>query len=75
MTFYNECSFGNWAGANGCDSVLIAYDAILYGFNNWNELSLRSMLHGGDSDSTGAIAAAWYGALNGFQGVPEINYL
>lgn len=30
------------------------------------------MLHGGDSDSTGTIAAAWYGAYYGFEGVyPE----
>jgi ADP-ribosylarginine hydrolase len=28
------------------------------------------MLHGGDSDSTGTIAAAWYGALYGMKGVP-----
>jgi len=32
------------------------------------------MLHGGDNDSTGTIAGAWYGAMNGFKNVPKINY-
>jgi len=32
------------------------------------------MFHGGDSDSTGAIAGAWFGALYGFKDVPKINY-
>ena len=27
------------------------------------------MLHGGDSDSTGTIVGAWYGALYGFEQV------
>ena len=33
------------------------------------------MLHGGDNDSTGTIAGAWFGALYGFKGVPKINYI
>ena len=32
------------------------------------------MLHVGDSDSTGTIAGAWFGAYQGFTQVPEINY-
>lgn len=32
------------------------------------------MLHGGDNDSTGTIAGAWYGALYGFDNVYELNY-
>jgi len=31
-------------------------------------------LHGGDNDSTGAIGGAWFGAIHGFNGVPEKNY-
>lgn len=31
------------------------------------------MLHGGDSDSTGTIVGAWYGALYGFEDVFENN--
>jgi hypothetical protein len=34
----------------------------------------RGVLHGGDSDSTGAIGAAFFGALYGFDSVPKINY-
>lgn len=32
------------------------------------------MFHGGDSDSTGVIAGACYGAMHGFAGVPEGLY-
>jgi len=32
------------------------------------------MLHGGDSDSTGTIVGAWYGAIYGLQGVPLNHY-
>ena len=37
-------------------------------------LLCRAMFHAGDSDSTGVIAAAWFGGLYGFAGVPECNY-
>jgi ADP-ribosylarginine hydrolase len=42
--------------------------------NKWEEVCLRGMLHGGDSDSTGTIAAAWYGALYGFDEVYPSSY-
>ena len=64
----------NWPGSNGCDSVLIAYDALLACKNDWDELCRRAMLHGGDNDSTGTIAAAWYAAINGFKDIPSCNY-
>jgi ADP-ribosylglycohydrolase len=32
------------------------------------------MLHGGDSDSTGTIVGAWYGALYGFYDVYLSNH-
>ena len=32
------------------------------------------MFHGGDSDSTGIIAGACYGAMFGLEGVPANNY-
>ena len=32
------------------------------------------MFHSGDNDSTGVIAAACYGAMYGFKGVPQGNY-
>lgn len=49
---------------------MIAYDALLGAGGNWEELCLRAMLHGGDSDSTGTIAGAWFGAAFGLKGVP-----
>lgn len=74
-TFYNEeFSFSGWHGASGHDAPLIAYDALLAAGNSWDELCMRAVLHGGDSDSTGAIACAWFGALYGFAGVPQCNY-
>ena len=42
--------------------------------NDWRELCSRSMLHGGDCDSTGCIAASFYGEINGFNGVNQNNY-
>ncbi len=51
--------------------MIIAYDALLGARDNWEELCLRAMLHGGDSDSTGTIAAAWFGAAFGFKNVPK----
>ncbi len=87
-------------GASGLDSVIIAYDSILFSIiigdneerklekianklkkikdlNNtylsWETLVIYSMLHVGDNDTTGTIAAAWYGAYQGFEGVPKNN--
>ena len=43
-----------WPGACGDDSVIIAYDALLYSNGDWGKLMEAGMFHGGDSDSTGA---------------------
>eukprot|EP00940_MAST-03C_sp_MAST-3C-sp2_P002669 g2669.t1 len=65
-------SFSGWGGASGHDAPMIAYDAMLCGGSRvWNITVEHAMLHGGDSDSTGILAGSWYGALNGFGGVPE----
>lgn len=32
------------------------------------------MFHGGDSDSTGVMAACWFGVMYGVDGVPKSNY-
>lgn len=40
----------------------------------WFELVERAVLHKGDNDSTGTIAAAWYGALFGLTHVPARFY-
>ena len=39
-----------------------------------DQLVRRGVLHGGDNDSTGTIAGAWWGACYGFRGVPGGNY-
>jgi ADP-ribosylarginine hydrolase len=72
--FYKEVSYHGNGGASGHDSVIIAYDVILGCKGSWEEVCLRGILHGGDNDSTGTIAGAWFGALYGFKGVPEGHY-
>ena len=72
--FYRSISFSGTGGASGHDAPMIAYDAILGAADSWVELCNRGMFHGGDSDSTGIIAGALYGAMHGFKGVPEGNY-
>ena len=86
--FYEELSFDGNGGASGHDAPMIAYEALLgslksnpinasptHKMEQWIELCERAMLHGGDSDSTGIIAAACWGAMEGFNGVPENHYL
>ena len=69
-------------GSSGLSATIIAYDCLLMSCNSHNKpfnlekpkeikMSLDSLmffstLHFGDNDTTGAIAGAWYGALNGF---------
>ena len=72
--FYKSLSYSGWGGASGHDAPMIAYDALLGCGNSWEELCMRGMFHGGDSDSTGIIAGACWGAMNGFNGVYECNY-
>ncbi|XP_003385106.3 PREDICTED: protein ADP-ribosylarginine hydrolase-like [Amphimedon queenslandica] len=72
--FYSSISFSGWGGSSGHDAPMIAYDALLGCGNSWKELCSRAMFHGGDSDSTGIIAAACWGAMRGFEDVPECNY-
>ena len=73
--FYKSVSFNGVGGASGHDSTIIAYDALLgCNWSSWDELCLRGMLHGGDSDSTGIIVGACWGAWRGFKGVPEAHY-
>ena len=72
--FYHSLSFAGTGGASGHDAPMIAYDAMLSCKESWNELCLRGMLHGGDSDSTGIIVGACWGARHGYEGVPEGHY-
>lgn len=72
--FYRSVSFSGWGGSSGHDAPMIAYDAILGAGESWEELCSRSMFHCGDSDSTGVMAGAWWGAMYGLDNVPVGNY-
>lgn len=60
-------------GSGGDDSIIIAYDALLDSGDNWEKLIVYAMLHMGDTDTTGSIAAGLYGILYGMENIPE-NY-
>ena len=72
--YYKSVSYSGWGGASGHDAPMIAYDALMRAGESWYELCSGSMFHGGDSDSTGVMAAAWWGGLYGMKGVPPFNY-
>ncbi|KAK6484898.1 protein ADP-ribosylarginine hydrolase-like isoform X1 [Huso huso] len=72
--FYRTLSYSGWAGSSGHDAPMIAYDAILRAGNSWVSLAHHAFFHGGDSDSTAVIAACWWGAMHGFEGVPGSNH-
>uniref|UniRef100_A0A8C8FJV5 ADP-ribosylhydrolase ARH1 n=1 Tax=Oncorhynchus tshawytscha TaxID=74940 RepID=A0A8C8FJV5_ONCTS len=69
-----EVSFKGVCGASGHNVPMIAYDALLQAGDSWVDLANHGFFHGGNSDSTSAIAAAWWGVLFGFRGVPESKY-
>ena len=79
--FYRGLSFSGTGGASGHDAPMIAYEALLNTWKStddkrqqWIQLCSHSMFHGGDSDSTGIIAASCWGAMEGYSGVPENHY-
>ncbi|XP_005038905.2 PREDICTED: ADP-ribosylarginine hydrolase [Ficedula albicollis] len=73
-SFYTSLSYSGWGGGSGHDAPMIAYDALLGAGGSWTELAHRAFFHGGDSDSTAAIAASWWGVIHGFRGVPPSLY-
>jgi ADP-ribosylglycohydrolase len=81
LVFRGKYYFDNYSykealnpGSGGDDSVIIAYDCLIDSNNSWEKLAIYSMMHVGDTDTTGCIAASWWGAVNGFYDVPDINY-
>jgi ADP-ribosylglycohydrolase len=74
--FYHDMfHFNNnriYPGAGGDDSVIIAYDALLDSKDDWEKIVVYSMLHVGDSDTTGTIAGAFYGAYYGNTNISKI---
>ncbi|XP_021397300.2 ADP-ribosylarginine hydrolase isoform X1 [Lonchura striata] len=73
-SFYASLSYSGWGGSSGHDAPMIAYDALLGAGDSWTELAHRAFFHGGDSDSTAAIAASWWGVIHAFKGVPPSLY-
>lgn len=70
--FYTSVSYQGWGGSSGHDAPMIAYDAILAAGDSWKELAHRAFFHGGDSDSTAAIAGCWWGVMYGFTAQAEL---
>lgn len=62
-------------GSGGDDSLIIAYDCLLDSNASWEKLVIYSMIHVGDSDTTGAIAGGLYGLLYGIENIPHKNLL
>ncbi|CAF1310293.1 unnamed protein product [Rotaria sordida] len=72
--FYRSLSHAGWPGSSGCDSIAIAYNALITSDCSWSELCKRSCFHTGQTNSTGSIAAGLFGIIYGFQYVPIDNY-
>ena len=69
-TFKFEKATTFFPGSGGDDSVIVAYDCLIDAGKSWEKLVVYGMLHGGDTDTTGCIAASWWGAVKGFENVP-----
>ncbi|NXU53542.1 ADPRH hydrolase, partial [Turnix velox] len=67
---YVSWALGGWAGRSGHDAPMVALEALLMAGDNWEELCARGVLHGGDNDSTGTIAAGCWGLCWGLGTVP-----
>lgn len=67
----NYSSESNFIGSSGDDSLIIAYDSLLDSEDCFEKLIVYSMLHIGDTDTTGCIAGALYGAKYGFKNIPN----
>lgn len=50
-------------GARGDEAPLLAFDALIQCQGSWEKLVVNSMLHSGDSDTIGTIAAGWYSLI------------
>jgi ADP-ribosylglycohydrolase len=50
-----------YPGAGGDDSVIIAFDCLMDSNGSWEKVVTYSMLHVGDSDTTGSICGLLYG--------------
>jgi len=70
--FYHKFSKNNktmYPGAGGDDSVIIAFDCLMDCRGSVDKIVIYSMLHVGDSDTTGAICGLLYGLVYGDGGL------
>jgi ADP-ribosylarginine hydrolase len=74
---YSNEIYSSYVGGNGQTAVIMAYNSLLDCDGNWEKLVYYGMLHGGDSDTVGAISGALYGAVYGSANVPDnlLKYL
>lgn len=70
-TEYLGWALEGWPGRSGHDAPMVALESLLAAGGSWEELCARAVLHGGDSDSTGTIAAGCWGLREGLAGVPS----
>lgn len=70
VTAAMERPSGGFCGTDVFSAPLIAYDCVLASGDDWVELMTRASLHCGRTDHTGCLAAVWYGAAFGLDGVP-----
>lgn len=74
-SFYNLFSSRKkdvYPGAGGDDSTIVAYDCLIESDGSWEKIVTYSMLHVGDSDTTGAICAYLYGLVYGTPAISKI---
>jgi ADP-ribosylglycohydrolase len=77
LYYYDNFSYKEsfFPGSNSKDSIIIAYDCLLMARDNYEKLIYYSMIHLGDSDTTGIIASGWYGAYYGFNKKYDYLYI
>lgn len=67
---YMGWALEGWPGRSGHDAPMVALEALLAAGGSWGDLCARGVLHGGDNDSTGTIAAGCWGLRWGLASVP-----
>lgn len=74
--FDNFTTYKNnfFPGSASDDSILFSYDCLLMAKDNYEKLIYYSMIHLGDSDTTGIISSNWYGSIYGFSNVYKNLY-
>lgn len=73
--YYNKFSYRKneiYPGAGGDDSVIIAYDCFMDCDGSWEKAVTYSMLHVGDSDTTGSICGLLFGLYYGYDTIAKI---